>query len=522
MASLRKTFQSVSTCYSILFISALTSSAKPELLPTENIAESKTWVSPHIQINQTNKRLVSISVWFDQQFLGDGKAYNRRAKEFSNLGRQELRTKVIATLKALSQKSYQSVKQELRTLEKSGDIKDLQTRWIVNGFTCKASPKAIKELTKIKGISKIFGPLRRSQTQAPSKKFNAITEINRPTTYSTDNLPWYIAKLKADQTWKEFGITGKGTLNVIDDFNFVISPSLSRNVYRNPNEIPNNGKDDDNNGLIDDVHGFDFRANSANLLAKELTGDIKKDRKALHGTSCANIVCGPATNSGTPQFGIAPMSQWAGVMSGSNIEASVEWAIEQGADTYSMSFSRPGMGENRSHWRKVMEHGSFCGLFFVSGAGNFAQQTKVPVQMRIPEDIPEAVFAAAGVKKDLSRTPFSSKGPVEWMTQHYKDGRVQKPEVCAFNYAVPLLTPEGKVAKTTINGNSFAGPMFCGTISLMLSADPDLLPWELKKIITATATDVATPGVDYETGHGLINCYAAVKEVLRRKKLKHK
>ncbi len=73
----------------------------------------------------------------------------------------------------------------------------------------------------------------------------------------------------------------------------------------------------------------------------------------------------------------------------------------------------PGLGEYRSHWRKVMEHGSFCGVYFVSGAGNFAQSAKVPVQMRTPEDIPEVVFAAAGVQRNLSRTPFSSKGPVD-------------------------------------------------------------------------------------------------------------
>jgi len=62
--------------------------------------------------------------------------------------------------------------------------------------------------------------------------------------------------------------------------------------------------------------------------------------------------------------------------------------------------------------------------------------------------------------------------------------------------------------------------MFCGAIALMLSADPELLPWQLKEIITGTATDIGPPGIDNETGHGLINCYRAVKEVLRRKSLR--
>jgi len=130
------------------------------------------------------------------------------------------------------------------------------------------------------------------------------------------------------------------------------------------------------------------------------------------------------------------------------------------------------------------------------------------------------VFAAAGVQRNFQRTPFSSQGPVEWATGHYQDGMVQKPEVCAFNMGLPALLRNGEVRPVGLNGNSFAGPMFCGAISLMLSADPDLLPWDLKEIITSTATDVAAEGVDEQTGHGLINCYRAVREVLRRRAIR--
>ncbi|MGJ8655734.1 MAG: S8 family serine peptidase [Akkermansiaceae bacterium] len=492
-------------------------SAKETITP-ETITTKEVWISPNINLRPDSSTLVT--VWFDKQLLGDGTAYNRRAKEFSEAGRRELRTRVIASLKKFSDQSYSSAENDLEKLLKSGDIKAIKRHWIVNGFTCQVTPKGLESLAKIKGVSKIFSQSRRPRLTNASQKPESITKFDRPTKPSTTDLPWYIAKLHADKVWTELGITGQGTLNIVHDSNFILTPSLARNIYNNPKEIPNNGKDDDANGLIDDSHGFNFNTNTASLTTKSLTGEPRSDRKSLHGTSCAHIISGATADNGAPQFGIAPMSRWAGVITSANIESAVEWAIEQGADTYSMSFSAPHLGEKRSHWRKVMEHGSFCGLFFVSGAGNFAQTTKIPVQMRTPEDIPEAVFAAAGVHQDLTKTIFSSKGPVEWNTEHYKDGIVQKPEVCAFNHQVPLLMPDGTVIPGALNGNSFAGPMFCGTISLMLSADPDLLPWDLKKIITSTATDVAAPGLDYETGHGLINCYAAVKEVLRQKDLK--
>ena len=121
------------------------------------------------------------------------------------------------------------------------------------------------------------------------------------------------------------------------------------------------------------------------------------------------------------------------------------------------------------------------------------------------------VFAAAGVQQDLSRTPFSSQGPVKWNTEHYQEGRVDKPEVCAFNYKIPSLHPSGGSPKQTVNGNSFAGPMYCGTIALMLSANPELKPWETRWIIQETARDVADKGYDYQTGQGLIDAYRAVK-----------
>ncbi len=485
-----------------------------KLITTEKIDTKKVWISPKIKTN--NKQPINITIWFDQQLLGDGKAYNRRSKEFSKSRRRELRTLVISALKKASDKSYNSAKPDLTKLQESGDIKSLKRHWIINGFSCTTTSKGLQSIAKIKGISKIFyGDNPRPSLSKQKATF--ITKPDRPTEPSTKNLPWYISKLNADKVWKELSITGQGTLNIVHDINFIITPSLARTIYNNPKEIPNNNKDDDRNGLIDDYNGFNFNTNNPNLTISALTSDPITDRKKLHGTSCAQIICGATATNGAPQFGIAPMSRWAGIITNSNIESAIEWAIEQGADTYSMSFSRPNLGEERSHWRKVMEHGSFCGIFFVSGAGNFAQTTKTPVQMRIPEDIPEAVFAAAGVQQDLSRTPFSSKGPVEWNTELYQDGSIQKPEVSAFNHKVPLLTPDGKVTPDKLNGNSFAGPMLCGTISLMLSADPDLLPWDLKEIITSTATDIAAPGVDFETGHGLINCYAAVKEVLRRK-----
>lgn len=480
-------------------------------IETERLGGEGVWVDPRIG-EQDEKSRFRATVWFEKQLLGDGAAYLRRAKEFDELSRTELRKEVIALLKTTSKASRKGAEP---ALEKLDEVSGLEFHWIINGFSCSTTRAGLDGLKEVPGVRKIFfvGPVRklgaRPAVDVP------VPEVPEEKAFGGKGQEplWYIEALKVDRVWKELGVTGKGVLNVVHDGNFIHSDWIDGSLYVNPRD-PRNGRDDDGNGLVDDVHGFDFLRQTGQLTNRPLPkkGDVSR---VLHGHQCVGIICGRSGAKRPVQPGIAPDSDWAGVIAVRRIEAAIEWAVENGADTYSMSFSRPKLGEYRSHWRKLLEHGTFCGIHFVSGAGNFAESEPVPVQMRVPEDIPHAVFAAAGVQRDLSRTRFSSQGPVEWKTEHYQDGRVDKPEVCAFNYQIPRLSPKGGRPTGTVNGNSFAGPMYCGTIALILSANPELKPWEVRQIITETATDVAEEGYDHQTGHGLINAFEAVKRALK-------
>ena len=500
-----------------------------ELIQTETVSGEGVWIDPRLNPstpagkNKTGARnaeqTITVKVWFDQQLLGTGDAYQRRAIEFSTSNRRELRADIIRALQQLSETSFKKAEAPLRKLRVEGVISNLQPHWIINGFTCTTTLSGITKLKSVPGVKKIFRApnLRRKQVNSQP----AIPAPSKSSLVQSSDCkhPWYIRSLQADRVWSEFKIQGKGTLNIIADGNFAISPNLAVSIYRNPTEIPDNQVDDDGNGYVDDYHGYNFSALSNRITVTPSPPSAFS--RTLHGAMCATIICGNGTREKPFEFGIAPEAKWAGVIGGLfQLEDAVEWAVLQHADTYSMSFSHPNLGEYRSHVRKIFEHGAFCGIFFVSGAGNFAQTTQVPLQMRSPEDTPAVVFAAAGVQRDLSRTVFSSQGPVQWDTDHYQDGMVRKPEVCAFNQDLPCQLPDGKVIDVQISGNSFAGPMFCGTIALMLSADPELLPWDCREIITQTATDVGDSGYDYQTGHGLINCHAAVREVLRRKSIR--
>lgn len=468
------------------------------------------WLDSALNFSTTQ----NIVVWFEDQYLDEGDSFLKKASEFNGRPRRELRKEIVSALKNISDESFRKINDQLITLESSGQVLDIRQHWVINGFSCTVSPEGLSEIQRLDGVWKIFFKPTRFAVSG-SDMGPEFLDLNIKPRFDLDKIeayPWNIEKIGAVEVWNKYGITGEGTLNIVHDFGFRLdTPPLSENIYRNIAEIPNNNIDDDNNGYIDDYHGFHFDEGSA-----DLNTPIVRKGSIIHGNVCAAVISGTFETNSKKVIGVAPGSKWAPVIGTSNIEQAVEWAIEQGADTYSMSFSQPNLGEYRTHWRKIMEHGTLCGVVFISGAGNFAagaNEASIPIQMRNPEDIPNVVLGVAGIGEDGQRPNFSSQGPVNWDTEHYKDGVVAKPDFATFNYKIPCIDIEGYLSNT-VGGNSFAGPHMAGIVSLMFSANPDLLPWEIREILVEIAEDIGDPGFDYQSGHGFVNAYDAVKVVI--------
>ncbi len=456
----------------------------------------------------------TVVVWFKKQYLPDADSYVKQIAAFKGKKRSALRIEVVAALKAMSASSFARVEAKLKELESEGLVANVKQHWIINGFSCTLTPEGFKAIEALEEVATIFKKPKPRATRGKNMgpEYLATIPITDFDPKEVESYPWNIKNIRAPEVWNEFGITGKGVLNIVHDSGFKLDvPPLASNLFTNEGEIPGNGIDDDQNGYIDDYHGYHFDEASANI-----NEPIIRRRTNIHGNLCAAMIVGTYATDSKQAIGIAPEAKWAPVLATSNIEEAIEWAIEQGADTYSMSFSQPNLGEYRTHWRKVIEQGSLCGIVFISGAGNFASGANyapVPVQMRNPEDIPLAVLGVAGVGEDGQRPKFSSQGPVEWNTSYYKDGQVDKPDFTTINAKVPCIDPEGRLLNMA-SGNSLSGPHMAGIVSLMLAADPELLPWEIRDILLKTAKDIGTPGFDYQSGHGFVNAYDAVKEVL--------
>lgn len=168
--------------------------------------------------------------------------------------------------------------------------------------------------------------------------------------FSTPNDPYYDYQyhwplIGADKAWDQNTGSTNVTVAVIDSGLDMDHEDLAGKVWTNSLEVAGNGADDDNNGYIDDVHGWDFMDADSN---PDPTGDITDTSdvgSVCHGTHCAGLV-GAETNNGIGVAGhdwnckIMPLKigdSFGNLTWDGGIEA-IEYATANGANVITMSF----------------------------------------------------------------------------------------------------------------------------------------------------------------------------------------
>ncbi len=250
---------------------------------------------------------------------------------------------------------------------------------------------------------------------------------------------------------------------VIDSGVDYTHPDLADNIWTNPNEIPGNGIDDDHNGYIDDIHGWDFINND---------NDPMDDNG--HGTHCAGVVGGVGNNG----VGIVGVNWHVKIMplkflradgngdTASSINA-VAYAKKMGANVISCSW---GGSAKSQALADVIES---TNALFVFAAGNEGANNDAGSHYPSNLDIEQIIAVAASNAND-GMPSFSNYG-------------ASKVDVAAPGDAILSTYPTSKSSNyVKMKGTSMATPHVAGLAALMLSINPKLTPKELKSTIMST------------------------------------
>ncbi|BAY60058.1 peptidase S8/S53 [Calothrix brevissima NIES-22] len=275
---------------------------------------------------------------------------------------------------------------------------------------------------------------------------------------------WGADLINVPEVWAK-GYTGKGiTVAVLDtgvDRNHV---DLKANIWKNTQEIAGNGKDDDGNGYIDDVYGWNFAANNNNIL----------DKKG-HGTHTAGTIAG-VKNS----FGVTGIAYDAKIMpvkvlddngSGSDkaIALGIRYAVNNGANVINLSI---GKYLGNAEIQSAVQYASSKGAIVVMAAGNDGGSTPY-YPANYAQNWGLAVGAVDRYGEIASFSNFAGSELIRYVTA---------PGVNVYS-----TVPNNKYASW--NGTSMATPHVAGVVALMLSANKNLTDAQVRKIVTATASN---------------------------------
>lgn len=291
-----------------------------------------------------------------------------------------------------------------------------------------------------------------------------------------DQARWRIQDqvLGLSPTWKV--TQGQGvTVAVIDTGVDFSHRELQHAQWTNPDEIPANGVDDDQNGYIDDVHGV-------SIIGGSSEGDV-----AGHGTHVAGIIAAAHNNEGIA--GVAPRARIMsvrvldqdGLGDTEGVADGIRYAIGQGARILNLSLNGRG---SSAGLESAIEEAEQAGAVVVAAAGNeslnLEQTAAYPASFANPNIIS---VASSGDQGAVSS--FSNWGPVS---------------VDLAAYGENIVSTERNGAFAVRSGTSMATPQVSALIALMATSLPGHAPTQWRQALLQTT--VTQPGLQGRVATG--------------------
>ena len=304
------------------------------------------------------------------------------------------------------------------------------------------------------------------------QKFNA-EQVNYTAASSPSSNQATGSNIGAQTAWSSVSASStKPIVAVIDTGMMTTHPVFVKTgaVYTNPGEIAGDGIDNDGNGFVDDVHGWNFVDNSANMYDDD-----------GHGTHVAGIVLSVDQNIFAANSTLKPAKiqimplkflNGNGVGTTSDAIRAIYYAANMGASVINNSWGGDGYS---AALQDAVAYSYSKGALFVAAAGNAAANNDAggmyPANYRVPNVISIAATTDYDYLASFSNFGASSVhlgSPGVYIMSTYNDG-----------------------AFASMSGTSMATPFVSGTAAQMKVVSPNMLGYQLREILTSQFDSVA-------------------------------
>ena len=380
----------------------------------------------------------------------------------------------------------------------SGRVADLVTALEADPAVAYAEPNYLRYLTAIPN-----DPSFAQQWGLHNINQAHVVSDSSQTSSGTDD-----ADMDVAEAWDTEQGDPETVIAIIDSGVDTTHPDLAPNLWTNPGEIAADGVDNDNNGLIDDVNGWDFAENDATVYEPN-SAFFGHD----HGTHVAGIAAA-AMNNGVGIAGVCPTCRIMVLKTfepfdleddipgkdtmigklGAEIDA-INYAVEMGATVINGSFASSAWSKSE---RAALNRASNAGVSLVFAASNSNLDNDLFLardddgdgvfDVASPEypasyDLPSLI--SVGATNDLDRNGYSTACATATGSPDFP---------CSFTNwghdSVDLSAPGVDIFSTLPNatyaafdGTSMASPAIAGVVGLLRSAFPSYAPAQVRNAL---------------------------------------